>query len=116
VTASFEDWGGAWSIGPRYFVDVTPYLVYLLIPIFDQGLLRRAAPRAVFVCMLSLSTIIQAYCAISPDPFLWNGKPQALVEAPARKWDWGDLQFLRGLCPGDPVEGRAPACWIQKSD
>jgi hypothetical protein len=24
VTSVFEDWGGAWSIGPRYFVDVIP--------------------------------------------------------------------------------------------
>ena len=55
----------------------------------------------------------QFHCAVSPYPFMWNGKPRALVEAPERKWDWSDLQFLRGLCPDDPLEGRAPACWIE---
>jgi hypothetical protein len=47
---------------------------------------------------------------------MWNGKPQALVDAPERKWDWGDLQFLRGFCISNPLEGRAPACWIDPNE
>jgi hypothetical protein len=116
TTALFEDWGGAWSIGPRYFVDITPYLVYFLIPIFEMQALVRPALSYAFIGSLVFSTLVQFHCSVSTYPFQWNGKPQALVEAPGRKWDWGDLQFLRGLCPGDPLEGRAPACWLKRGN
>jgi hypothetical protein len=111
TTSLFEDWGGAWSIGPRYFVDVIPYLVYFLIPVVASLGAWALTWRAVFLAAVAVSVAIQAHCAISRYPFMWNGKPQALVEAPQRKWDWGDMQFLRGFCPGAELEGRAPACW-----
>jgi hypothetical protein len=113
VTSFFQDWAGAWSIGPRYFTDVVPYLVYFLIPIFEGGLFANVVVKYAFIGAVLVSTIVQFRCAVSIYPFMWNGKPQALVEAPGRVWDWGDLQFLRGLCPGLPLEGRAPACWLQ---
>jgi hypothetical protein len=116
VTSLFEDWGGAWSIGPRYFVDIIPYLTYFLVPILGSLPSRTTAFRYAFVLAMGASIVIQLYCAVSPYPFLWNGKPKALVEAPERKWDWGDLQFLRGSCPGEPLEGRAPACWVTSLD
>jgi hypothetical protein len=112
TTSLFEDWGGAWSIGARYFVDVIPILMYFLIPILGSLATRGAALRSAFFLAAAIGVLIQGYCSISPYPFLWNGKPQALVEAPERKWDWGDLQFLRGLCANAPLEGRAPACWL----
>ncbi len=114
VTSLFEDWGGAWSIGPRYFVEVMPFLTYFLIPVVGGTLLESKAWRFVFVVATAMSVLIQARSALSAYPFLWNGKPQALVDAPERKWDWGDVQFLRGLCSGDPLEGRAPACWFEQ--
>jgi hypothetical protein len=113
VTSLFEDWGGAWSIGPRYFAEVIPFLTYFLIPVIDGPLLAKAAWRFIFLAVTAFSVMVQARGALSEYPFQWNGKPQALVEAPERKWDWGDLQFLRGLCPADPLEGRAPACWFE---
>jgi hypothetical protein len=116
VTSLFEDWGGAWSVGPRYFVDIIPYLTYFLIPVLVSLPGRSIAFQYAFAIALGASTLIQLHCAISPYPFMWNGKPRALVEAPERKWDWGDLQFLRGSCPGDPLEGRAPACWVNAID
>ena len=112
VTSLFEDWGGAWSIGPRYFVEVVPFLMYFLIPVVRGPLLGQAPWNYVFVAAAAFSVVVQARCALSEYPFQWNGKPAALVEAPERKWDWSDLQFLRGLCRADPLEGRAPACWF----
>ena len=112
MTSLFEDWGGAWSIGPRYFVDVIPLLVYFLIPVVQTPALASPTWRAAFVGTILLSTFIQWHCSTSIDPFMWNGKPRALVQAPERKWDWGDLQFLRGFCARNPLEGRAPACWF----
>ena len=113
TTSLFEDWGGAWSIGPRYFVDVIPYLAYFLVPFLNSGALKVPAWRITFALAVAVSALVQYRGAVSPYPFMWNGKPRALVEAPERKWDWSDLQFLRGLCPDDPLEGRAPACWIE---
>jgi hypothetical protein len=112
----FEDWGGAWSIGPRYFVDVIPLLVYFLIPILRNGLLAAPGWRYAFIATLLISVVIQLHCSTSIDPFMWNGKPQALVDAPERKWDWGDLQFLRGFCPSNALEGPAPSCWFSRHD
>lgn len=112
IISMFEDWGGAWSIGPRYFVDVLPLLGYFLIPVLGGGLFSDARWRYAFIAAALVSMLIQLHCSTSIDPFMWNGKPVALVDAPERKWDWGDLQFLRGFCPADPLEGRAPACWF----
>lgn len=116
ITSLFEDWGGAWSIGPRYFVDMIAFLTYFLIPIVQQWLASGVVARAAFVIAVIFSMAVQAHCSTSIDPWMWNGKPEALVQAPQRKWDWGDIQFLRGFCANNPLEGRAPACWIQSGD
>jgi hypothetical protein len=112
VISLFEDWGGAWSIGSRYFVDVLPLLAYFLIPVLRSGVLSTRGWRYAFVATLVFSVLVQLHASTSIDPFMWNGKPVALVDDPQRKWDWGDLQFLRGFCRNDPLEGRAPACWF----
>ena len=112
----FEDWGGGWSIGPRYFVDIIPYWTYFLIPVTAGPLLRRRPWKYALVAALMLSTLVQLHASTSGYPYMWNGKPKALIEAPERKWDWGDLQILRGLCQADPLEGRAPACWLEPRD
>ncbi len=116
MVALFQDWGGAWSIGPRYFVDVLPLLVYFLIPVLRADVLAARSVRYALVATVLISTLIQLHCSTSIYPFMWNGKPVSLVDAPQRKWDWGDLQFLRGFCPSDPLEGRAPACWFGAHD
>ena len=113
MIALFQDWGGAWSIGPRYFVDVIPLLAYFLIPILRPEVVAVRGIRYALIATVLISTLIQFHASTSIYPWMWNGKPVALVEAPQRKWDWGDLQFLRGFCPSDPLEGRAPACWLQ---
>ena len=116
TTSAFEDWGGAWSIGPRYFVDMIPYFAFFLIPVLEDGMVARPVWKTLFALTVGVGVLVQLHCSVSPYPFMWNGKPQALVEAPERKWDWADLQFLRGLCGDDPLEGRAPACWMESVD
>lgn len=116
ITALFQDWGGAWSIGPRYFADIIPFLIYFLIPVIGRLGHIGMGWRYAFAVTALISLLIQFHCSTSIDPWMWNGKPQALVDAPQRKWDWGDIQFLRGFCSENPLEGRAPACWLQRND
>jgi len=110
--SSFDNWYGGWSLGPRFLTDVMPYFAYFLIPILEGGWLRSVRARQIaFMFALVISALIHFRFSTSIYPFLWNGKPVAIVDAPDRVWAWSDLQVLRGLCE-DRLEGRAPACWI----
>ncbi len=99
TTSLFQDWGGAWSIGPRYFVDIIPYLIYLLIPLFETRVLAKSALRYAFIGSIAVSTLIQIHCSVSIYPFMWNGKPQALVDAPGRIMGLGRSAVPKGILP-----------------
>jgi len=92
-------WGGS-SIGPRFFTDMVPYLIYFLIPVVGQlsiphniwsGLLTTS-----FFTVTLISFMIQAHCVTAKEPWEWNGIPEGDLTV-ARLWDWSDPQFLRGL-------------------
>lgn len=113
VISSFDNWYGGWSLGPRFFTDMTPYLIYFLIPVFKESRLWSLRWwKAAFGTALVLSMIVHFRYVTSIYPFIWNGKPAAIVEAPQRVWDVSDLQVLRGTCE-DKLEGRAPRCWFE---
>jgi len=115
VVSSFADWDGSWSIGPRYFVDITPYLFFFIIPVFRdyQRIFSNKTLKYAFVSLAVASTLIQFRCATSIYPFLWNSYPVTYPDgATYRDWDWSDLQFLRGLCSDDAEKGQAPGCWF----
>jgi hypothetical protein len=113
VISSFKYWYGGWTLGPRFFADVAPYFVYFLILVFKESQpwsLKLWKP--VFAMLLLTSTLVHFRYVTSSYPFLWNGKPVDLIDAPERIWDTYDLQVLRGTCE-DRLEGRAPACWLE---
>ncbi|MBN1306144.1 MAG: hypothetical protein JXA13_17025 [Anaerolineales bacterium] len=110
--SSFDNWYGGWSLGPRLFTDMTPFLVYLMIPVLEGRLLRIRSWQAVFGFLLLFSTLVHFRYATSYYPMMWNGKPTAIVQDPKRVWDVTDLQFLRGYCD-DKLEGPAPQCWFE---
>jgi hypothetical protein len=87
-----------------------------MIPVFQFHILSGSFWKYAFIFTVLISTFIQFHSSTSIDPFMWNGKPQALVDAPERKWDWSDLQFLRGFCKNNPLEGKAPACWLSNNE
>lgn len=111
----FRDWDGGWSLGPRYFTDMTPYFTYFLIPVIEKGkgIFLRPVLKYVFLATFLLSTLIHLRCATSIYPFMWHITPTIPSGATYRDWDWSDLQILRGFCKEDPLEGRAPACWFK---
>jgi len=100
--SSFPHWWGGHSYGPRFFTDMTPYMVYFLMPVVAE--LRQAGPRVVArrVCLISAmvllggaSFFIHMRGANAWSTMLWNVNPTNVDQHPERLWMWDDLQFLR---------------------
>jgi hypothetical protein len=93
--SSVPIWWAGHSYGPRYFSDMTPYLIVLLVPIVAKlkWPMRRSWVTASFLLMAGLSVVIHMRGALSWAVYRWNGEPTNA--SPARVWDWKDPQFLR---------------------
>ena len=92
-------WWGGHSYGPRLASDMTPVLIFLLIPVFldwRQSGGRWRPAQVVFVALLAVSTLIHARGALFWQAHTWNTVPVNVDEHPERLWDWSDPQFLRG--------------------
>ncbi len=97
----YPHWWGGWSFGPRFFTEVTPFLVLLLAP-FTGGCRKargrgRRALEALFALLVLVALVIHSRGACRPATMEWNSFPANVDTYPSRVWDWGDLQFLRGL-------------------
>jgi len=96
IVVYFRIWWGGHSYGPRYFSDVTPFLVFFLIPALMEW---RESPQwtaaAAFAILLAVSGFIHSRGALRNDVYLWNVSPVNVDQNPARLWDWRDPQFLR---------------------
>jgi len=97
----FPDWWGGHTFGPRYFADMTPFLMYFLI-LGIAGTVRSSGwRRPILVSVLSILILVSFFIhcrgANSRAVWNWNRQPVGIREAPERVWDWNDVQFLRGL-------------------
>lgn len=104
IISSFRHWWGGWSIGPRFFSDMIPYLVFLLSPVLNAissltGLRQWLLAGAMLATSL-VSVLIHFRCATDYAVSLWNAIPDDIDRDPSRLWDWHDLQFVRGLKSG----------------
>jgi hypothetical protein len=54
-----------------------------------------------FAVLLALSFGIHFRGATNWDVHYWNTVPVNVDDYPERVWDWGDIQFLRGILPED---------------
>jgi hypothetical protein len=97
--SSFPHWWGGYSFGPRFFSDMTPFLIYFLIPVValllsgGQGIKMKAFV-ALFVLAAGVSFAIHMRGATSNATMFWNRVPLSVDEHPERLWQWNDLQFL----------------------
>lgn len=100
VISSHPNWWGGWSIGPRYFSEMTPYFIYFLLPVLATipGLKGfKKVCMVSFLCILMfLSGFIHYKSSRHVAVWHWNKKPVNIDDNPERLWDWKDLQFLRG--------------------
>jgi hypothetical protein len=97
--ASFANWWGGHSFGPRLFTDTLPYWIYFLVPAVDALGQMRGARRAIYgtvlTAVLLASVLIHHRGATHRRAWDWNSTPINVDLAPERIWDWRDLQFLR---------------------
>jgi hypothetical protein len=96
--AKFDEWWGGYAFGPRYFTDVLPALVMLLV----YGLVplwRSRAVRVMAVLLAAYGVAVQAIGVYAADD-RWNREPVPLEAKPARIWDWSDLQIVRAWHTG----------------
>jgi hypothetical protein len=95
IISAFEDWTAGFCFGPRYFSEITPLLMFFLVPVI-QEYAERGKPKfalAGFILCLGIAVFIHMRGAVVWAVEEWN---QPEVNS-ARVWDWKDPQFLRGL-------------------
>ncbi len=101
AVSSFPHWWGGHSFGPRLLADMTPYLMYLLMPAVAHVTKPTGALSWAYVLSLALlaafSFFVHYRGANDDATSDWNDQPLNVDREPARIWDWLDLQFLRGV-------------------
>lgn len=98
--SAFPHWWGGYCIGPRFFTDMVPYLVYFLAPPLARVFAAPKAHRtscAVLALLVMVSVFAHASGAWTRSVMNWNVTPVSVDKHPERLWDWTDVQFLRPL-------------------
>jgi hypothetical protein len=93
--SAFADWTAGYCFGPRYFSDMTPILIFLLIPVLSRLRESTKTVQLLFALALAFSIAVHLRGAVHWDVHQWNHPGVT----PARAWDWTDPQFARGLFP-----------------
>ena len=102
VSTSRNWWAGA-TVGPRYFCDVLPVLILLLLPAW--GGVRKKSPAVqrmlygVFGLLVAWSLFVQVRSVTSMELIRWNSYPSGINHHPERIWDWKDMQIFRTSSP-----------------
>ena len=85
LVASFANWWGGFSYGPRLLSEIEPFLLLLAIPLIEAGPGRLF--KAAFWLLLAWSAAVQAVGAFCYTGW-WNAAPKNVDAAPERNWDW----------------------------
>lgn len=103
VISSFPHWWGGHSIGPRFFSDMLPYIIYFLASVFATPLPGTMGHKMFFAgivsCLLAFSFFVHYQGANNLGPSAWNIYPVNVDDDPSRIWDWSDIQFMRNIPP-----------------
>jgi hypothetical protein len=101
VAFSNPIWWAGHAFGPRFMTDMTPFLAYFLIPMFQDShtwtTFKTTVLWSIFTTALVFSCIVHYSGAVSYDAWAWNVKPTNIDRDLDRLWDWDDSQALRAL-------------------
>lgn len=104
ICGFFWDWWGGIAFGTRYWTDMMPYLMYLMIPLLvalqerHLAVGRHRALAAALAAQVGLGVFIHYRGATSAATLNWNYVPTETTPGDfGRARDWSDPQFLRGL-------------------
>jgi hypothetical protein len=94
-------WWAGHSVGPRFFTELSPYLFWLLVEPAGEAWKRwhegHPARLALLLGVGLWGVFVHGRGALFPAVHHWNDGPPNVDLAPARVWDWRDMQSLRGL-------------------
>lgn len=96
--ASYHQWWGGWSYGPRFLSEIEPAIL-LLLGLAWMGLSPRAQ-RGLLVLLFALlpfGILVQAVGAYDNSATTWTSIPVNVDDAPWRFWDVADNPISRGL-------------------
>jgi hypothetical protein len=94
LIASWRNWWGGHSWGPRLLIETVPLLLLLAAPAIEDAL-RHGTRRRLLVVAASAGCVAQLLGAFGYSN--WNSEPLDVNAAPERLWDWGDSPFKRAL-------------------
>jgi len=94
-------WWAGHSYGPRYFTDILPYFILLLVTALERlafcgGRVEKVL-RLIFIALFAFSVFVHARGALNRDVLEWNVRPANIAHTKERLWDWSDPQFMRGI-------------------
>ncbi|GIW05443.1 MAG: hypothetical protein KatS3mg060_0248 [Dehalococcoidia bacterium] len=99
MLASFVNWWGGHSFGPRLMTDVLPYLMVFLAYGVEAIRTLPAWPRrlasAATALLLAASVAIHGIGANNYAVNFWSGEPVSVNDDPSRLWSVRDAQLLR---------------------
>jgi hypothetical protein len=95
---AYAVWWGGHTYGPRYMLDVLPFLVPLAAAAGARRL-SRSAIAALWVA-LAWSVAVAALGAFVFPHERWNLMPEDVDRHHERLWDWSDTQILRASYAG----------------
>lgn len=84
IEAKHFDWWGGWSYGYRHIVDISLWLILLLIPVIGPILRHRVALGA-FVLFLTWSVLVQVLGVTAYNLDGWNARTAVWVQYPNRR-------------------------------
>ncbi len=106
VVASYGSTGGS-SYGARFFTEIVPVLVVLLVPLIHalvEGSLSHGL-RVATIALAAMSVLFAGTGATLRSGFCWSATPEFIEDDPQRVWDVADPQFLRPV--RDLVDGES---------
>jgi hypothetical protein len=99
VYGAYSVWWGGFTYGPRYVLDMLPWLVPLAaagLGEFDWGVPARLAGLLALTWSIGVAGV-GAFCYPNES---WNTTPSNVDRNHSRLWDWHDLQIVRAARAG----------------